>query len=110
MIAVDFLLMEHKIHRDHEDAARARAPGERVAHRLPTLVSPKRTSMKPGVGGAVVAARCHRANRSIASAAQCRPMTIDAVAAGDGAFRTWITPSDSSIRKSSTSAPDRLRH
>ena len=40
----------------------------------------------------------------------CRPMTSEAVAAGDGAFSTWMTPSPSSIRKSSTSAPDRLRH
>ena len=40
----------------------------------------------------------------------CRPMTSDAVAAGDGAFSTWMTPAPSSIRKSSTSAPDRLRH
>ncbi len=31
MIAVDFLHIEHKIHRDHEDAARARAPGGRLA-------------------------------------------------------------------------------
>jgi len=31
MIAVDFLLIEHKIHRDHEGAARARAPRGRIA-------------------------------------------------------------------------------
>ncbi len=30
MIVVDFLLMEHKIHHDHEDAARARALGGRI--------------------------------------------------------------------------------
>jgi hypothetical protein len=35
---------------------------------------------------------------------------MDAVAAGDGAFSTWMMPSPSSTRKSSTSAPDRLRH
>ena len=40
----------------------------------------------------------------------CFPMTREAVAAGDGAFSTWMTPSPSSIRKSSTRAPDRLRH
>jgi len=37
MIVVDFLLMEHKIHHDHEDAARARAlggPSEALGGRL----------------------------------------------------------------------------
>jgi hypothetical protein len=34
-----------------------------------------------------------------------RPMASEAVAAGDGAFRTWTAPGDSTMRKSSTSDP-----
>jgi hypothetical protein len=36
-----------------------------------------------------------------------RPMLIDAVAAGDGAFSTWIDRFPSTMWKSSSNRPDR---
>src|SRR5439155_16067152 len=37
--------------------------------------------------------------------AMCRPIASEAVAAGDGALRTWIASCETAIRKSSTSEP-----
>ncbi len=48
MIAVDFLHIAHKIHRDHETAARAKAAGGRTASaRPPVRPAPRRRGPQP---------------------------------------------------------------
>ncbi len=48
MIVVDFLLMEHKIHHDHEDAVRAMALGGRIAVGHPPAPPPAAELSVPG--------------------------------------------------------------
>src|SRR5437667_119907 len=49
-----------------------------------------------------------RPNASVASSATWRPIASEAVAAGEGALRTWIASGPATMRKSSTSEPSGL--